>query len=277
MCISLLYPSTNVNNFIANCGKAASIFDDGVFRFLQHGAGLGQHISLATGNIGNANKCESLSNASGNTRSAIGAVRFVASVHDLATNPTFREKGPDGFRKVAYENGQPLVIPRNELGAIWTKQDAGHWQHALTGEVSHDGKYIEDAAAGQYVRKGWMDIAMQVLAFAARIISPIRWLHTLGAYNLGQHAKNLGGAVMGIWATVLSLNLIQSIKGLVEEVDVSAIRRKIADLVVAFFDLVSLPFDFGVGASHPGLAITGAVLNIVSAGAFLFHEAVYYN
>jgi hypothetical protein len=69
---------------------------------------------------------------------------------------------------------------------------------------------------------------------------------------------------------------VQSIRDLINEVDWREIQKRVWNALQAFLDLLALPFDFGVGAAHPVLAIVGAGINMVAAGSLIAKEAVYY-
>ncbi|MFC2049457.1 hypothetical protein ACFLR2_02140, partial [Chlamydiota bacterium] len=129
---------------------------------------------------------------------------------------------------------------------------------------------------GKYVVRDWMDIAMDVLVLIVRLIAPVRALHNFKVVDLGHHSKRLSGATMGLWGAVLTLNLVQASRDLATEEDSEVIFKRTWDGIQAFVDLAALPFDFGFGAGHPVLAITGAALNIASAGSLLVKDALYY-
>jgi len=269
------YFSSNTNKFFINGGKWAGTLSGGVLKLGQSTADLGKQISILTGNTESAAACKAIETGFSQGRTGISVSRFIFSLHKLFTLQTFWETNSTGWRRVEYQDEKPIHIDRKELGVIWVKNQNNQWENRNTKQVSSDGKYIEDPSGG-YVRRDWLNIAMEILSVIGRLISPVRWLHNLGVYDLGVHAKNLGHALKGIWGVVLSIDLVLNIKNLVEEVDVAAIRKRMVTAIVSFFDLITLPFEFGLGAANPALAITGAVLNVIGAGIFLFHRAAYY-
>ena len=168
-------------------------------------------------------------------------------------------------------DGQPVMVKSSER---WTQQLNGTWKDTM-GHVSADGKYIDDPA-GEYLKRDWMDITMEILVLAGRIISPVRWLHNLKVYDLGRQGKGFSGAAMSVWGAVLMIVMVQAARDLVDETDPAIIHKRAWDGIQAAIDLAALPFDFGLGAKHPALAITGALLNIASAGGMLAKDALTY-
>ncbi len=239
----------------------AGAWSENVDRILglgQHGAGLGREIARLRGNTLAAEKCDAISDAFGAADGALGALRVIFPLERLVTGKMFWEQNPDGtWVRAKIENGQFVKKP--------------------------DGKYVTDNLNGATPRRDFIDIIIDILALAARVLSPINWLHGRGAYDLGKHSKRMGDATMGIWATVISLDTIQTIRKMANDSDFDGHyrernRKRIADTVCNVLDLAALPFDFGYGmSSTPGLAIAGTVLNIISKGSYLVKEAMYYS
>ena len=273
------YLSSNTNTLFDKGNYFCGLLDDGIFKFGQHGAFLGQYIATLNDDKDTANKCASAAAGFTAGRDAISAIRFIPAFHKLCTGQVFWQKNSDGWRRVKQDDGKAVRIPHEDLGVKWVKVEVDGkriWKNA-GGEESTDGKYIEDPQNGECVTHDWMSIAMDVLALIARVLSPVRWLHNLKAYDLGEHAKRMGSVVAAVWGVILTINLVQEVRDLINEVDVQAIRKRVWDVFQAFIDLIAILFDFGIGSAHPGLAIVGAGLNIVSAGSLLAREAVFYS
>lgn len=269
------YLVSNTNQFISQGNYFFWMFDDGVFKLGQHSADLGRQISKVKDNEDAAAKFGYVANGFGAARSVIGAVRFVPAFHKLLTGQIFYSQG---WRRVEHNAGKPVTIPKDELATNWrwVEQDKA-WFNPQTGKTSVDGKYIDDVH-GEYLKRDWMDVAMDVLIMIARVLSPVRWLHNLGAIDLGKSAaKWLSGIVMAVWGLVLTIGFVQSARNLIDEVNLELIQKRIGDAISSLLDLISIPFDFGVGSAHPVLAFVGAFLNIASAAVLLIKEGIYYN
>lgn len=127
-----------------------------------------------------------------------------------------------------------------------------------------------------FIRDPWK-IAADVLVLFARLIAPVKWLHNLKVYDLGNHAaKGLGNASLGLWVSVCSIYLGKSINALITETQADKLKEQMWDSIQSGLDLVALPFDFGVGYHIPGVAIAGSVINIICAASTLAKEAAYY-
>lgn len=264
--------------YLRQCGDGIDFLDDGIFKLGQYSAGLGQHISEIRGNDEAAHKCRAVSEAFDTARDAISSIRFIPAFHNLCTGRTFWHTHDDKWRKVAHQNGVPIIIESREG---WTKKkDSDYWKNDK-GWKSLDRKYI-DKGYGQtgveydYVCRDWMDIAMEVLAAVARALSPVMLLHRLGAIDLGKHAKALGGVIMGIWTMITSISLVSSISDVIDEVDLEEFQRKVWEAIHALITFLALPFEFGLGELHPAAAVAGAVINLVEAASYIAKEAVHY-
>ena len=109
----------------------------------------------------------------------------------------------------------------------------------------------------------------------ARLISPIRWLHKFKVIDLDpKTAKGLSGASMGLWGTVVGIDFVQAARDLTSEIKPAKVKEHAWTAIQSGIELVALPFDFGLGASHPGLAIAGSIINMISAAAVIVKEAV---
>jgi hypothetical protein len=223
----------------------------------QHGAGLGREIARLKGDAETAKKCGAVSDAFGAANSALGALRVIFPLERLVTGKMFWERNPDGtWLRARVENGE--FVKRA------------------------DGKYVTDNQYGVTPHRDFIDIIMDILSLVARTLSPINWLHGQGVYDLGKHSKAMSDTTMGIWGTVITLDIVQTVRAMKNDHDNNGYRermkKRIADTVCNVLDLVALPFDFGYGMnSSPGLAIAGATLNIVSKGGYLVKEALYYS
>lgn len=269
------YLTSNSNKFFKSgndwCGK----FDDGGFKLGYHAAALGAQTANLTGNTDAAHKCRSVANGFEAARAGIGAIRFIFPIHKLLTGQMFWHTDSKGWRRVEQKDGRAERIPAEELGSLWKKHD-GVWHNIKTRKTSLDGKYIE-SKTGIYLARDWMDIAMDICVLVARLISPLRWLHNLKVIDLGRHAKALGGVVLAAWSIVLSINLVQSIQGLIEDVELESMQKKIWDTFQSFVDLLALPFEFGIGSGHPTLAMVGTGVNLLSAASLIAKDIVYYS
>lgn len=263
------YLSSKTNSFIKDTNKWASRIDDGFLKLGQHGIGLGGHIAQIRGDKKGASKCYELSNIFSVSRDAISSFRFLFPLHQMFTGQIFWATGKTGWRRVKYQNGKPVRIAKADLVTNWTKQNNKTWKRldGVRAETSQDGKYIDAKIGdpnGSYLIRDWMDVAMDILVFAARFFSPLSLLNQLKIIDLKDHAKWMGGVSFSLWTMVLSINLVQSGRDLVEEVDPSEIKSKTANVACSILDLISMPTG-GPWTEVPGLKIAGAVLNIISA------------
>ena len=275
------YLSSNINGYVSKANYWCGMFDEGFGKLGQHSAALGQHIAKLSGNSEAEEKCRSISNALGDFREGICAIRFIFPIYKLFSGQTIfqtTDLGDKGWRRVAYDKHGPIRISREERMSEWQQialEDGSTlWQSGT--RKSADGKYI-DSLAGGYVKRDWMDIAMDVLIFVARMIAPVRWLHNLKTLDLGEHANAMLAATMALWAMVLGINLVQSTRELVDFVDELDVQKRAWDCVQGFIDLLALPFEFGVGQAHPALAIIGTSLNVISALNSIVKEHIYYS
>jgi hypothetical protein len=287
-CLSFRIDDDYIKSSPNRCLKAANdwigIADDGIFKLGKHSATLGQHIAKLHGNADAEKRCEEVAGGFGAGQDAVSAVRFIPAIHKMGTGQCFWQTNSNGWRKVAYGNdGKPVVIRHEELNVTWEKvweaDGSRYWRHKTDHWISRDGKYIDDSRecyTHNCIPRAWDDIAMDVLVFVARLITPLRWLHSLKAIDLGKHAKTLGDIVMAIWGLVLTIAFVQSIRDLINEADVREMHQKIWNALQSFFEWVALPFDFGVGAARPEFAIVGAILNILAGGSMLIKEAYYF-
>lgn len=222
-------------------------------RFLmlgEHVSGIGKNISQLSGNTEAAERCESVSSSFGYARSPLSFGRTFTTFEKAFTGKMFWRQA---------ENGAWLKAKTTVHGELQTNSK---------GEIIADDK-------GQYVTRDWMDIVMDILSLCARTLSGILFGHNHKLYNLGQHAKWMKGAVIGIWGAVLSINLVQAIRNLVDEANKIQIRKKALEVLKGALDLLALPFDCGIGMNvNPGLAIAGGIVCTLSAGTYLIAEIV---
>ncbi len=228
------YLSPNTNHFMQQGDAWCDKLGEGIFKFGAHTAGLGREIAHLRGDTGTAGKLNSLASGFDAGRSAISAIRVIFPIHKLFSGKMF-----------------------------WAAKKK---KESEAGPEAH--------ANVKYVVRDWMDITMDILVLAARILSPIQALHRLKVIDLGHHAKRMFGASMGLWGAVVAMNMVQVTRDLVKETDVKLIKKRAWDGIQSGIDLIALPFDFGLGASHPALAITGAAINMIAAGGMLAREAL---
>lgn len=199
-CLSFKIDDNYIKSSPNRCLKAANdwigIADDGIFKLGKHSAHLGQHISKLTGNADAEARCLATAEGFAMGQDAVGAVRFIPAFHKMGTGQAFWQTNSNGWRKAAHSNdGKPITIPHEELNVSWEKvweADGSRFWRNADGWISSDGKYIDDSQ-GRYTHKciprAWDDIAMDVLVLAARILAPIRWLHSLKAIDLENMPK----------------------------------------------------------------------------------------
>jgi hypothetical protein len=134
----------------------------------------------------------------------------------------------------------------------------------------------KDKESGELFVKDWSDIAMGVMELGARLLGPVRLGHQLKIYDLGVHAPRLSGASMGLWGALLGIDWLKSIYNLTD-IKTETLRKRVLDSVQSTIDTVALPFDFGAGANHSALAITGGVLNVTSVLFKVVRDVVEYH
>lgn len=164
--------------------------------------------------------------------------------------------------------GVVRVIPALEKfttgKAFWKREDDGTW--------------VRDKE-GNYIRRDFIDIVIDTLCVAGRILSPIYWFHRNCVYDLGMHADRMSNAMLGIWGAVISLSIVQDVRKINQEFvdgNMEKMRESIANLVCDILSLIALPFDFGYGMSgHPALALTGAAFNMAAKGGCLIVKEYY--
>lgn len=231
------YLSSHTNHFMRDSDEWCGKLSEGFFRLGSHTSSLGREIAYLKGDTATAGKLDTIESYFGAGRTAISSFRVIYPLHKLFTGQMF---------------WATQVEEKGKAG-----QEIQGWQRS--GE--------------QYVVRDWMDIAMDILTLVARLIAPIQTLHKLKVIDIGHHAKGLSGASMGLWGGVVALNMARATRDLVKETDVKLVKKRAWDGIQSGVDLIALPFDFGLGASHPALAITGAAINMLSAGTMLAREA----
>lgn len=134
----------------------------------------------------------------------------------------------------------------------------------VTGKI-----FFVRSSSGNYKVRGFMEIAVDTAVLVARLLSPVNWLHSVKAINLGDHSKRISGVIMGIWGFVVATIFAGEVHKLLFDKETNRNPKLMGKQVVAVagagIDLLALPFDCGVGSLHPALGITGAVLNILSS------------
>lgn len=239
------------------------------------------------GNTAEAEKCQNISNGFASARNGLGIIRVVFPLEKLFTgkliyqrysaedikqakqNHTFEDWMVEGaLKKAAVDNSGELLKVNNTLIYL-----------------------SNDSEEGIYLTRDWMDIVMDICVLAARLLSPVTWLHHLKAYDLGKHAKGIGTAIGSLWAVVITMSFVQNIRDVVNTVKASKenndvsdnqsdreIRKSAADAIIGFFDFLSIPFDvFEMGMNaHPTIALVGCGIGLLSAGSYLAKETLYY-
>lgn len=227
---------------------------DRAFMLGQHGANLGAHITKLTGNTAANERCQKAAAGFDTARDMVSFVRFVFPLESLFTGRMFWKINPDGSWKRAKVDSKGNFI------------------------LDANGKLIDDPE-GAYVRNDWKDIAMDIMAMAARLFSFVNRLHKMGAFDLGAHAKWVNDTIVGLWSAVLALNWVSAAIDLRNAEDAAATRKAAFNFASATLDVIALPFDIaGVGMKgHPALAITGTVICILAAAMYPLKELIYYS
>jgi hypothetical protein len=272
--------SSNANQYVRDADFWLGMGDDGLGKFGQGIAELGQQIAQLTGNKEAEEKCSNVAGGFATFRDAIGATRWLCHAQKWISGQALwqTDASRKQWRKVLHRDGKPVEIPHEDLNVKWRAEGpsgARIWRNEETGQTSEDGKYIEDPR-GDYVLRDWKSIVMDVLIAVGRIFSPISWLNSLKAIDLGKHAKGISAATMAVWGTVLSIGFVASMSDLINEADIDKIKKRAWEAVQGFLDLIALPFDFGVGSAHPVIGIVGKCFNIASAGCQLIREGLFY-
>lgn len=272
------YLASKPNEYFKKANFYLNLMDDGVGKLGQNIAEVGQIIAERRGNAEEATKWGNAASGFIQMRDGASAIRSIPAWHKFLTGQVFWQTDSNGWRKVKHDKDGPVLIRHDELNVKWkqVQQADGSKVWSDGKQISTDGKYIEDSK-GHRVGRDWMDVVMDILVLVARTLSPIRWLHSLKAVDLGKHAEAMGSVVKGIWGAVLTLNLIQAGRDLIDEVDLEVLNKKIWETIQAALDLLAIPFDFGVGSAHPVLSIVGKALNIASALSLCIKEGVYYS
>src|SRR5215211_3651191 len=113
------YLSSSPNKFFDKANFWGGIWDD-LAKLGQHSTGLAQHISVLVGNNEAAAKAQTLSEAFGEGRDIVSAVRFIPVGHKLITGQVFWQTNDSGWRRVRCDDaGTPIQIPRDQLGSVW--------------------------------------------------------------------------------------------------------------------------------------------------------------
>jgi hypothetical protein len=134
-------------------------------------------------------------------------------------------------------------------------------------------------------RRDWLDIALDVVLMVARFLNPLLWLDRIKAIDLGHHRDWIGKTVGCAFTAVTCISFIQSIKDLGNDVSLAArrphfdqerLRKRWADLLSNFVDVLSIPYDSGwTFSSSKGGALATAICGLASGFIWLAKEAKY--
>lgn len=265
--------SSGLSKFLGNSNKWLSIADDGALKGIQHGTNL---FILANPNA--EKRIKPVADKAADGRSLISAFRFIFPLYEWFTGRALWMTDSKGWRRIRFDKttGKPIEIARSDLLTNWTKDPLTKMWIGPAGEISLDGKYIDDEK-GRFAFREWEDIAMDAGVLGARILSPWRWVHTQKMFDIGEkHAQRIGNVIMAFWGGVLALNLVVSVKSLVNEADPDEVPKKIWEAGQAALDFAALPFDFDVGSKIPALRALGAGLNLAAAISLIAKDIYYY-
>ena len=133
--------------------------------------------------------------------------------------------------------------------------------------------FFEENAKGEREVRNFIDILEDISVLGARVLGSINYLGGRGLYHLGNHAKRMSDAAMGLWIAVVSIEAVKDMHFLLTESSAhERFKQKIVDLVCNLIDIAALPFDFGYGMDgSPALAISGIAVRILSSLAYLFN------
>ncbi|NGX60704.1 MAG: hypothetical protein K940chlam9_00171 [Chlamydiae bacterium] len=277
---------SSLEKYLMEAGKFPSAWNactevtDRIFNLGEKGSQIGATVLTLQGKSAAAGTLNGYSHAFDVARSPLGAIRLITPWHSLFTGTMFWQQNRDGsFRRVEQEGGKAKVLSREELQQNYTYNKKGgayiHKTHPM--KRSSDGRYVDKNLNGVRVPHDWMSIAIGIMILAARTLTSINFLHSLKAFDLGKHAKGVGGAIAGLWCAVLSLDLIANIKSASEAPTMQTMRKSLVNAFCDVLDLVSLPFDFGIAMNiHPALTIVGSTLSILSSVSYIAKEYYYY-
>ncbi len=169
---------------------------------------------------------------------------------------------------------------------FWRQEDDGAFFRA---KLDANGRHPELDAQGNYIRasisessvkvpRDWIDFALDVSLAVGRVFSTVLYFSKIKLYNLGKHANWIGHVILAAFAAVVTLSAVSSTAACIKEDLTSAkFKKKVADMLSSFFDILAFPGESGIGFSHPAAALTGAILSAIAAGGYLLKEWIYYN
>ncbi len=250
--------AANQSYLKSGAGRCISDADDWAERgnrildLSRHCTEFGGLFARLSGNTVAADQCDNVVKTLGIADGVLGAGRVIIPIEKLLTGKMFWETDEDG---------------------TWKRV-----QHEEAGNVSRDsnGSPILQEN-GAVLRRSFISITQDILGLAARILSFANWLHGLKVYDLKEHSRRMSDAVMGLWITVIALNILQNISKMTHKQDNDDKIKLGLETACNVVDIAALPFDFGYGMKgHPALAITGLAIRTLSSALFLAKEAAYY-
>lgn len=245
------YFTSSPGNFFESAGGWA----ENISRALGIGANcarLGQEISLLQNNTVAAGKWGSVADSFDAAEGTNNIIRVIYPIERLLTGKMF-----------------------------WKRNDDGTWFR-----VTEESETTTGLPRGAKVRRDFIEVLQDIIVLAARILSPISWLHSKSVYDLGKHADRMNHAITGLWGACITLGIIE--KGLAiygdtdendTEDDTLAKRTKIhaANIACETLDLASLISGSGIFNANPTLRFVQIGLNLVSNGSYLIKEMALYS
>ncbi len=126
---------------------------------------------------------------------------------------------------------------------------------------------------GHYVRRGWLDVSINVSILAARCVTTTSYLEGKKAFSLGAHSRGIGHAIGGLWTLVSSLCLMSSLKALFNADTWKNWAKQLAATIASTFELASSIFEVScVSQSSPALGIAGGALSLATGLSWLVYE-----
>ena len=250
---------SGISSYNANAGRFCTLFGDGLentSRLITLFGSIGRigvcSLQLQGKTFAGMSEMNSAFNAAGAT---VSAVRFVITLEKIFSGKLFWRQE---------DNGEFF---RAKLQGNYPERDAsGNYVRALVSEN------------GVFIPRDWIDLALDASLAVGRIFSTVLYFSKIKLYDLGKHANWIGHVIIATFAAVVTLSAVSSTVACIQE-DVTSkkFKKRIADMLSSFFDILSFPGESGLGFSHPAAALTAAILSAVGAGGYLLKEWIYYN